>query len=136
MDWNWLTTPLSKFNPNDLPGTAVLIIILLGLWRFTNTSLWPFITDKVWPAFVEAQKLRLANEAHEAQERTTVITTLRDAVVEIKSISSHLLVLIQTLSNDQRESMTILTAQQQSIMQRLMLAPMPGETNKAEASKS
>lgn len=122
---DWFATWITKFNINDLPGTLVLLLLLYGVYKIFNDKLWPFVTGQWWPAFVKNQETRLAMEVEAEKQRNTLLVTMRDAMIELRTTVTTFVAFASSNASEQRDVLNTLVAQQQGIMQQLKTVAVP-----------
>lgn len=101
-----LTTWVGRINPNDVPATFVLLLFLLGIWRVFTKYIWPFFVGQYWPARIKRQENQFQSEARLEEERNELIATMRDAVLEMKSLNKQLVHSVEVLLTGQQAIMS------------------------------
>lgn len=87
---NPFDTWLARFDPNQVGLSAFFILftgsILLFIWR----KAWPWYVTIYWPTKIDMQKREAENRFIIEREQNQVLMSIRDAMIEIKTVTAQL----------------------------------------------
>jgi hypothetical protein len=99
---------LSRFDPSTASISALVFFFFFFLSLFIWKLFWPWFTKEYFPLRAKLKQMEVEAKVKAKQDEVTIMSALRDAVVEIKVIFSQQLV---SLRQQETQITSILNAQ-------------------------
>jgi len=110
---------LLSIKPTEIGAAVLLWAMVIGIGLFVTRQVWPWFTKEYFPARVKRAITEAESSNALEKERVNVLTTMRDALIELKVIAGQQLLLMQTHDTDARKTDATLLEQQRDALAAL-----------------
>lgn len=91
----WLEQWISKFDPNQAPITALVMLIFVCAILFVWKKVWPWFVEDYWPKHIALIQDKQRAHLEMEKERTNIWASIRDAMVELRVMNAQTLLVMQ-----------------------------------------
>ena len=109
----------NKLDPSTAWLTAIVTAGLVAWYVFIRNSVWPWYIKEYFPTRVKRAEAEMAARTQSESDRNNLLLSIRDALVELRTIAQQQSMLLQQHDVESRQNQRGLADMQRTIVERL-----------------